>query len=150
MLWLKYHDGFLMTNHLNNFQAIMNQLSVMDINFDEEIQDFLLHDFLPDSWEIFKTSLSNSAPDNVISMNFVERNVLNEEIRWKSQGSSSSDILVTDTRWRNNNHGSQNTEHYRSKSGGKFKDIEHCCCGLKKHIIFLPKVKEGEHREGGK
>ena len=35
MLSLKYHDGSPMTNHLNNFQGIMNQLSAMGIKFDE-------------------------------------------------------------------------------------------------------------------
>ena len=38
MLSLKYHDGSPMTDHLNNFQGIMNQLSAMGIKFDEEIQ----------------------------------------------------------------------------------------------------------------
>jgi len=31
-----------MTDHLNNFQGIMNQLSAMGIKFDEEIQGLLL------------------------------------------------------------------------------------------------------------
>ena len=38
MLSLKYHDGSPMTDHLNNLQGIMNQLSAMGIKFDEEIQ----------------------------------------------------------------------------------------------------------------
>ena len=46
----------------------MNQLSAMGIKFDEKIQGLLLLGSLPDSWEIFKTSWSNSAPDGVISM----------------------------------------------------------------------------------
>ena len=42
MVRLKYHDGSRMTDHLNNFQGIMNQLSTMGIKFDEEIQGLLL------------------------------------------------------------------------------------------------------------
>ena len=42
MLSLKYHDGSPKTDHLNNFQEIMNQLSAMGIKFDEEIQGLLL------------------------------------------------------------------------------------------------------------
>ncbi|XP_059291841.1 F-box/LRR-repeat protein At5g63520-like [Lycium ferocissimum] len=52
-----------MTDHLNIFQGIMNQLSAMGINFDEEIQGLFLLGSLPDSWEIIRTSLSNSAPN---------------------------------------------------------------------------------------
>ena len=98
MLGLKYHDGSAMTDHLNIFQGIMNQLSAMGINFDEEIQGLFLLGSLPDSWEIIRTSLSNSAPDGVISMDLAKSSLLNEEMRRKSQGSSSSDVLVTDTR----------------------------------------------------
>ena len=68
MLSLKYHDGSPMTDHLNNFQGIMNQLFVVGIKFDEELQGLLLLGSLPDSWETFRTSLSNSALDGVISM----------------------------------------------------------------------------------
>ena len=53
LLALKYIDGTSMTDHLNNFQGIMNQLSAMGINFDEEIQGLLLLGSLLDSWEIF-------------------------------------------------------------------------------------------------
>ena len=98
MLSLKYHDGSTMIDHLNNFQGIMNQLSAMGIKFDEEIQGLLLLGSLPDSWETFRTSLSNSALDGVISMDSAKSSVLNEEMRRKTQGSSSSDVLITGPR----------------------------------------------------
>ena len=94
MLSLKYHDGSPMTNHLNNFQGIMNQLSSMGIKFDEEIQGLLLLGSLPDSWETFRTSLSNSALDGVISMDSAKSSVLNEEMRRKTQGSSGGEIKL--------------------------------------------------------
>ena len=83
MLSLKYHDDFPMTDHLDNFQGIMNQLSAIGIKFDEEIQGLLLLGSLPDSWETFRTSLSNFAPDGVISMDSAKSSVLNEDIRRK-------------------------------------------------------------------
>ena len=95
MLSLKYHDGSRMTDHLNNFQGIMNQLSAMGIKFDEEIQGLLLLGSIPDSQETFRTSLSNSAPNGVISMDSAKSSVLNEEMRRKTQGSSSSNVLIT-------------------------------------------------------
>jgi len=98
-LALKYIDGASMTNNLNNFQGIMNQLSAMGIKFDEEIQGLLFLGSLPDSWEILRTSLSNSAPDGVISMDLAKSSVLNEEMRRKSLGTSpNSDTLVSEYR----------------------------------------------------
>ena len=52
----------------------------------------LLLGSLPDSWETFRTSLSNSAPDGVISVDSAKLSVLNEEMRRKTQGSSLSDF----------------------------------------------------------
>ena len=49
MLSLKYYDGSPMTDNLNNFQGIKNQLSSMGIKFDEELQGLLILDSLPDS-----------------------------------------------------------------------------------------------------
>ena len=95
MLSLKSHDGYPITGHLNNFQEIMNQLSAVGIKFDGEIQGLLLLGSLPDSWETFRTSLLKFTLDGVMSMDSAKSSVLNEEMRRKSQGSSSSDVLIT-------------------------------------------------------
>ena len=88
-----------MTDHLNTFQGIINQLARMNIKFEEEVQGLWLLGTLLDSWETFRTSLSNSASDGTMNMDLVKSCVLNEEMRRKSQGSSSqSDILVTEKR----------------------------------------------------
>ncbi|GJW68320.1 hypothetical protein Tco_0122744 [Tanacetum coccineum] len=46
--------------------GIINQLAGMGIKFEDEIQGLWLLGTLPDTWETFRTSLSNSAPDGVI------------------------------------------------------------------------------------
>ena len=61
MMSLKYQDGTPMTDHLNTFQGIINQLAGMNIKFEEEVQGLWILGTLPDSWETFRTSLSNSA-----------------------------------------------------------------------------------------
>ncbi|GKA93400.1 hypothetical protein Tco_0815386, partial [Tanacetum coccineum] len=97
MMRLKYTDGSPITDHLNAFQGIINQLAGMGIKFEDEIQGLWLLGTLPDTWETFRTSLSNSAPDGVITMELAKGSILNEETRRKSQGSSSqSDVLVTE------------------------------------------------------
>ena len=65
MLGLKLKEGTSCADHLNTFQGIMNQLSDMGIKFDDEIQGLFLLGSLPDSWETFRMSLSNSASNGV-------------------------------------------------------------------------------------
>ena len=73
----------------------------MNIKFEEEVQGLWLLGTLSDSWETFKTSLSNSALDGSITMDLVKSCVLNEKMRRKSQGSSSQlYVLVTEMRGR--------------------------------------------------
>jgi len=135
LLALKYTDGTSMTDHLKNFQGIMNQLSAMGIKFDEEIQGLLLLGSLPDSWEILRTSLSNSAPDGLISMDLAKSSVLNEEMKRKSLGTSpNSDILVFDYRGRSNSHAPNDTDQSGSNSKGRYKDVECNYCHKKRHI----------------
>ena len=57
MINLKYQDGTPMTDHLNTFQGIINQLAGMNIKFEEEVQGLWLLGTLLDSWETFRTSL---------------------------------------------------------------------------------------------
>ncbi|GJY21075.1 hypothetical protein Tco_0393641, partial [Tanacetum coccineum] len=78
---LKYTDGSPITDHLNAFHGIINQLASMGIKFEDEIQGLWLLGTLPDTWETFKTSLSNSAPDGVITMELAKGSILNEETR---------------------------------------------------------------------
>ena len=84
MICLKYKDGTPMTNHLNTFQGIINQLVGMNIKFEEEVQGLWLLGTLSNSWETFRTSFFNSAPYGSITMDLVKSCVLNEEMRRKS------------------------------------------------------------------
>ena len=133
MISLKYQDGTLMTDHLNTFQGIINQLARMNIKFKEEVQGLWLLGTLPDSWETFRTSLSNLAPNGTMNMDLVKSCVLNEEMRRKSQGSSQSDVLVTEKRGRSKSRGSKNRDRSKSKTN-KFANVECHYCHLKGHI----------------
>ena len=134
MMSLKYQDGTPMTDHLNTFQGIINQLAGMNIKFEEEVQGLWILGILPDSWETFRTSLSNSAPDGTMNMDLVKSCVLNEEMRRKSHGSSSqSDVLVIKKRGRSKSRGPKNKDKSKSKNN-KFTNVE-CHYGhLKGHI----------------
>ncbi|RVW11901.1 Retrovirus-related Pol polyprotein from transposon TNT 1-94 [Vitis vinifera] len=159
MMSLKYQDGTPMTDHLNTFQGIINQLAGMNIKFEEEVQGLWLLGTLPDSWETFRTSLSNSAPDGIMNMDLVKSCVLNEEMRRKSQGSSSqSNVLVTEKRGRSKSRGPKNRDRSKSKTN-KFANVECHYCHLKGHIkkycrqlkrdMKQGKVKEKKNDNGG-
>ena len=46
---LKYREGFNMTEHLNDFQGLVNQLTAMKLVLEDEIQVLLLLSSLPES-----------------------------------------------------------------------------------------------------
>ncbi|KAJ9547622.1 hypothetical protein OSB04_020165 [Centaurea solstitialis] len=104
----------------------------MCIKFKDEIKDLWIFGTVSDYWETFRTSLSNSAPDGFISMELAKGNILNEEMRRKSQGSSSqSDVLVMENRGRSQSKSLSNRGKHRSKSKVKFGDFECYYCGRK-------------------
>ena len=84
LLGLKYRDGTPLSDHLNAYQGILNQLAGMNIKFEDEVQGLWLLGTLPDSWETFRTSLSNSALDGIVTFDLTKIGVLNEEMRRKS------------------------------------------------------------------
>jgi len=82
----------------------------------------LLLGFLPNSWEILRTSLSNYAPDGVIFMDLAKSSVLNEEMRRKSQGILPHlDILVSEYRGRSNSRAPKDKDQSRSNSKDRYK-----------------------------
>ena len=134
MISLKYQDGTPMRDHLNTFQGIINQLARMNIKFEEEVQGLWLLGTLPDLWETFRTYLSNLAPDGTMNMDLVKSCILNEEMRRKSQGSSSqSNVLITEKRGRSKSIGPKNRDRSKSKTN-KFANVECHYCHLKGHI----------------
>ncbi|RDX90437.1 hypothetical protein CR513_27693, partial [Mucuna pruriens] len=84
-----FKEGTSLSDHLNKFQEIIDQMSGMGIKFEDEILGSLLLNYLPESWETFKVSITNSAPNSVVSLQMVKGSVLNEEMRRKARGFSS-------------------------------------------------------------
>ena len=75
-------------------------------------------------------------------MDTAKSSVFNEEMRRKTQGSSSSDVLITGPRGRNKNRGSQYREQNRRKSRGRLKDTECYHYDMKRHTKkFCMKLK---------
>lgn len=54
-------EGMSVTQNLNRFNIIINQLSYIEIKFDNEIRVLILLTLLPNGWEIMRMTMSNSA-----------------------------------------------------------------------------------------
>jgi hypothetical protein len=50
LMYLRYQDGTSLTDHLNTFQGIINQLAGMGIKFDDKVQGLCLLGTLSNSW----------------------------------------------------------------------------------------------------
>ncbi|GKA22209.1 putative RNA-directed DNA polymerase [Tanacetum coccineum] len=95
--------------------------------------------------ETFRTSLSNYAPDGVITMELAKGSIMNEETRRKSKGSSSQlDVLVTERRGISQSKGLSNRGNHRSSSSkGKFADVECYLCHKRGHTMkFYKQLKK--------
>ena len=60
---LKLKGGKSVSEHLSDFQDIINKLTTMKVVLDDELQALFLLSSLPDSWETLVVTISNSAPD---------------------------------------------------------------------------------------
>ncbi|GKV38176.1 hypothetical protein SLEP1_g46114 [Rubroshorea leprosula] len=99
---LKYNEGKNVSEHLNNFQEILNKLVTVKLAIDDEVRALILLSSLPDSWETLVVTLSNSTRDGEMTLQLVKDSILREESRRKEQGimSSESEALVTEYRGR--------------------------------------------------
>ncbi|RDY05381.1 hypothetical protein CR513_10796, partial [Mucuna pruriens] len=85
----QFKEDTSLSDHLNKFQGIIDQMSGMDIKFEDDILGLLLLNYLLESLETFKISITNSSPNGIVSLQMVNGSVINEEMRRKAQGSSS-------------------------------------------------------------
>ncbi|RDX86226.1 hypothetical protein CR513_32464, partial [Mucuna pruriens] len=96
----QFKEDTSVSDHLNEFQGIIDQMSRMGIKFEDEILGLLLLNSLPEFWETFKGS------------------VLNEEMRRKAQGSSSqSKVVVTENSGRSQKKERENSRKNKGKKG---------------------------------
>jgi hypothetical protein len=86
---LKMAEGALMAQHLNEFNTITNQLSSVEIDFDDEIHALIVLASLPNSWEAVRMAVSNSAEKSKLSYEDVRDLVLSEEVHRKDASETS-------------------------------------------------------------
>ena len=137
---LKMADSTSVAQHLNDFNTITNQLSSVEIEFDDEIRALILLASLPNSWEAMRMAVSNSAGKNKLKYDDIRDLILAEEVRRKDSGETSglSSALNVDSRGRshdrNSNRGRSKSK-YRGKSKSRPGQQATCWnCGKAGHI----------------
>ncbi|KAH7575410.1 hypothetical protein JRO89_XS02G0101600 [Xanthoceras sorbifolium] len=149
LMQLKYKEGTSIVDHLNEMQGILDQLSRMGINFDDEVFALMMLVSLPESSETLKISITNTAPNGAVNMELVKSGILNEEMKRRSQTSSSSshpNVLVTDSRGRSKS-GEQKP---RGKSRGKSNKYANIECHHSKKKGHIKKFCRKFKSEQGK
>jgi len=58
---LQMKEGGSVASHLNEFNTIFSQLQAQKLKFDAEMRAIFLLCSLPQSWDVFRTTITNSA-----------------------------------------------------------------------------------------
>ncbi|RVW80140.1 Retrovirus-related Pol polyprotein from transposon TNT 1-94 [Vitis vinifera] len=139
---LKMAENASVAQHLNEFNTITNQLSSVEIDFDDEIRALIVLASLPNSWEAMRMAVSNSTGKEKLKYNDIRDLILAEEIRRRDAGetSGSGSALNLETRGRGNNRNSnqgrsnsRNSNRNRSKSRSS-QQVQCWNCGKTGHF----------------
>jgi len=63
---LRYRENCSISDHLYEFQGLLDQLSGMSIKFDDKVMELWLLNTLPKSWDVFWVSIMNSASNDIV------------------------------------------------------------------------------------
>ena len=66
---LNMTENASLAQHLNEFNTITNQLSSIEIDFDDEIRALIILASLPNSWEAMRMAVSNSTGNEKLKYN---------------------------------------------------------------------------------
>ena len=112
---LKMAENALVAQHLNEFNTIINQLSSVEIDFNDEIRALIILASLLNKWGAMRMAVSNSIGKEKLKYNDMRDLILAEEIRRRDAGetSRSGSALNLETRGRGND---RNSNQGRSKS----------------------------------
>ena len=132
---MKMVKGEVIAEHLNEFNAVMSQLSLVSVQFDVEIWALFGLSFLPDSWNGLVTSFSNSSGSTTLKSDDVVSVILDEEIHRKpSCESLGSSLNVGNRRRSSEREQSRGRLKSRSKLRSSKGRIECWNCGKKGHL----------------
>ena len=100
---LKMVESTPMAQHLKEFNTITNQLSSVEIDFDDEIRELIVLASLPNSWEAMRMAVSNFAGKSKLKYDDIRDLILSEEVRRRDAGinNAQDQALIMENRGRN-------------------------------------------------
>ena len=100
---LKMVEGTPVAHHLNEFNTITNQLSSVEIDFDDEICGLIVLASLPNSWEAMRMKVSNSIEKSKLKYDDIQDLILSEEVHRRDAGinNAQDQALVMENNGRN-------------------------------------------------
>lgn len=87
---LKMREGTFVAIHLNEFSTIVNQLSSIEISFDDEIWALILLASSPNNWEPMRVTISNFVGSTKLSFNDIRDQILAKEVKRQDAGETST------------------------------------------------------------
>jgi hypothetical protein len=142
----KMSDDGSVADHLNEFNAVTNQLSSIKVDFDDEVRDILILCSFPEIWNGLVMAVSNSVSgSNSLKFDDVIFVILREEMRWKNTCETSGNVLNMENMGRQKDRGKglgsrENARKGRSKSRfGKIDCWNYGKKGHKKKYCRAPK-----------
>ena len=104
---LKMAKGVAVAKHLNEFNTITNQLSSMEIEFDDEIHALIVLASLPNSWEAMRMAVSNSVGKGKLKYDDIRDLILREKVRRRDADIDNAEgqAFVTENKGRIEVHG---------------------------------------------
>jgi hypothetical protein len=125
---MKMSEVGSVSDHLNEFNIVTNQLSSIKVDIDDGVRDLLILCSLLERWNGLVMAISNSiSGSNTLKFDDVVGVILSEEMRRKSTGETSGNALNMENRGRQKDKGKgsgncRNSRKGRSKS--RFGKIE--------------------------
>ncbi|VFQ98151.1 unnamed protein product [Cuscuta campestris] len=127
----RMREGTSVTEHINKLNSILTRLASVGIKFDDEVQALLLLSSLPNSWSGTVTAVTGSVGPDGFTFDQIRDLILGEDVRRKSSGESSGELLHVG-RGRRNSRGSGSRNRQRSQS--KTRDSSGVTCWKCKEV----------------
>ena len=138
---LKKVEGTPVAQQLNEFNTITNQLSLVEIKFDDEVRALILLASLPNSWEAMRMAVSNSARKSKLKYDDIRDLILSEEVCKRDANIDNAQdeafVIENKSRVRSRRPNDQKfNSRSQSRDRSQFKETRECFyCGKKGHII---------------
>jgi hypothetical protein len=115
---MKMLEGGSVAYHLNEFNTVINQLSSIKVEFDDEVMDLLIMCSFPENRNGLVMVVSNFvAGSNTLKFYDVVGVILSEEMQQKITCETSGNSLTVEKRGRQNDRGKGSRNHGNSRKG---------------------------------